>query len=59
TSDNERTKMDLGTQHALFLINGYDGNRNAVTSCAEDLQALLAKYAQGKDFRLLVEQSQP
>ena len=59
TSDNERTKMDLDTQHALFLINGFDGNRNAVTSCAEDLQALLAKYAQGKDFRLTVVQSQP
>lgn len=59
TSDHERTKMDLNTRHALFLINGYDGNRNAVTSCAEELQTLLAKYTQGKGFQLITVQSQP
>lgn len=25
TSDNERTKMDLGTQHILAIVNGYSG----------------------------------
>ncbi len=54
TSDNERTKMDLDIKRLLFLINGYDGNRNAVVACAEELQALLVKYAEGKNFHLVI-----
>ena len=46
TSDNERTKMSLGTRHLLVLINGYDGNEQRVRENAEYIQTLLRKYAQ-------------
>lgn len=45
TSDNERTKISLSTTHLLFLINGYDGNRETTLACAGNLQDLLIKYA--------------
>ena len=46
TSDNERTKMDMGTTRVLFLVNGYNGNRQNVEACAAYLQDLLRRYAQ-------------
>lgn len=46
TSDNERTKMTLSTQHLVVLINGYDGNLQRVSENAEYIQALLRKYCQ-------------
>ena len=46
TSDHERTKMTLDTQHLLVLINGYDGNEQRVRENAEYIQGLLRKYAQ-------------
>lgn len=46
TSDNERTKMELGTTHLLVLINGYDGNEERVRANAEFIQQLLRKYCQ-------------
>ena len=30
TSDNERTKMEIGTTHLVVLINGYDGDEKRV-----------------------------
>lgn len=44
TSDNERTKIELGTTHLLVLINGYDGNEKRVCENAEFIQELLRKY---------------
>lgn len=44
TSDNERTKMELTTNHLVVLINGYDGNEEQVRSNAIFIQELLRKY---------------
>ncbi len=44
TSDNERTKMTIGTTHLVVLINGYDGNEEQVRANAEYIQELLKKY---------------
>lgn len=44
TSDNERTKMELTTNHLVVLINGYDGNEKQVRSNAIFIQKLLKKY---------------
>ncbi len=45
TSDNERTKMDVGTRHILAIINGYDGNQERLQEAALMTQELLQKYA--------------
>ena len=45
TSDNERTKMDVGTRHILAVINGYDGDMVRLQQAAEMTQELLRKYA--------------
>lgn len=44
TSDNERTKISIGTIHLVVLINGYDGNEEQVKANAEYIQELLRKY---------------
>ncbi len=44
TSDNERTKMDLGTQHILAIVNGYSG-QEGLQEAVEMIQELLKKYA--------------
>lgn len=44
TSDNERTKITLGTTHLVVLINGYDGNEAQVKANAEYIQELIKKY---------------
>lgn len=46
TSDHERTKMDVGTQHILAIINGYDGDERRLREAAEMTQELLRKYAE-------------
>ena len=46
TSDNERTKMTLGTTHLLVLINGYDGDEQRVRQNAEFIQQLISRYCQ-------------
>ena len=45
TSDNERTKIDLGTSHLVCIVNGYDGNRQETMACAEYIQDLLRRYS--------------
>ncbi len=45
TSDNERTKITLGTTHLVVLINGYDGNEAQVKANAEYIQELIKKYS--------------
>lgn len=46
TSDNERTKITLGTTHLVVLINGYDGDEQNVRKNAEYIQELLRNYCQ-------------
>ena len=46
TSDHERTKITMDTQHLLVLINGYDGDEQRVEGNARFIQGLLRKYAQ-------------
>lgn len=53
TSDNVRTQLSDATIHLLVLINGYDGDRDAVESAARFTQELLARYASsnGGDYQ--------
>lgn len=45
TSDDERTKMDLGTTRILVIINGYSGKEGLIQA-AEMTQQLLRNYAE-------------
>ena len=54
TSDNERTKIDIGTRHVLAIINGYDGNEANVKANAEYVIRLLEQYADGQDCQYSV-----
>ncbi|MCD8310711.1 MAG: hypothetical protein LUB83_05820 [Prevotellaceae bacterium] len=53
TSDHERTKLTLDTTCLLALINGYDGNTEALNVAAGMMQELLRKYAASDGGRLL------
>ena len=44
TSDNERTKTDIGTLHILAIVNGYNG-KEGLKEAAEMIQSLLKEYA--------------
>ncbi len=59
TSDNERTKMTIGTTHLAVLINGYDGDENHVRENAEFIQRLLQKYCKsdGGSFQIYKHQA--
>lgn len=46
TSDSTRTMTSLATTQLLVLINGYDGNREAVKSASQFTIELLQEYAQ-------------
>lgn len=52
TSDNERTKINLGTTHLLTIINGYDGNGN-LSEAADYMVRLLKEYAHSSDEVIL------
>lgn len=54
TSDNERTKLDLSTTHLLAIVNGYDGNRKNVQSCASFMLELLKKYTQTENGQIVI-----
>ena len=45
TSDHERTKLSLDTRNILILVNGYDGNRDAVLQTARYALSLLRRHA--------------
>lgn len=45
TSDHERTKMDLSTRRILTVINGYDGDEEALAQAADMTRELLRRYA--------------
>ena len=50
TSDNERTKLSLGTTHLLAIVNGYDGDITHLQETIDYMKALLEEYAEGQDF---------
>lgn len=45
TSDNERTKMDIGTTRLLAIINGYSGEKG-LKEAAEYMQSLLREFTE-------------
>lgn len=51
TSDHERTKMELGTQHILALINGYSG-KEGLQEAAQMTRDLLIKYADADNVEI-------
>ncbi len=53
TSDNERTKLRPESTRLLAIVNGYDGDRTNVTSCAKYIQQLLVKYANSDGGRII------
>lgn len=54
TSDNERTKVELGTTNLLVLINGYDGSEEGVTATARHIIRLLADYCSSTDGHFFI-----
>ena len=46
TSDNERTKITINTNHLLVLISGYDGNEALVRQNAEFVQQLIKRFCE-------------
>ena len=54
TSDNERTKMDVGTRRILAIINGYDGDEQRLNEAAGMTQELLRKYAESDGGKVLL-----
>ena len=54
TSDNERTKMDVGTRRILAIINGYDGDEQRLNEAADMTQELLRKYAESDGGKVLL-----
>ena len=54
TSDNERTKITIGTTHLVVLINGYDGCEEQVRANAEFILDLVRRYCQTEEGRYFV-----
>ena len=52
TSDNERTKMNLGNTHILAIVNGYNGKKG-LKEAAEMIQSLLNEYAESDSSELI------
>lgn len=51
TSDNERTKITLGTTHLLTIINSYSGE-NGLADAAGMMSDLLEKYAAARNVEI-------
>lgn len=49
TSDNERTKMTLGTRRLVALVNGYDGNEHDVQATAQFIIDLVTRFCNGRN----------
>ena len=49
TSDNERTKIDVGTTHFLAIINAYSGEEE-LENAVIYMQSLLVKFTDAKDI---------
>ena len=53
TSDNERTKMDVGTRRILTIINGYDGDEQRLNEAAGITQELLVRFAEANSVEIV------
>lgn len=51
TSDNERTKITVGTRHLLTIINGYSGI-DGLEEAAKYMKELLVKYAKAESIEI-------
>lgn len=49
TSDNERTKVSLSTEHLIVLVNGYDGSEQLVCDTAGYIVELLERFCTATD----------
>ena len=54
TSDNERTKITINTNHLLVLINGYDGSEALVRQNAEFVQQLIKRFCESDGGSYLI-----
>lgn len=54
TSDNERTKMELGTRRLVALVNGYDGNEHDVEATAQLIVRLVGSMCDGKNAHYFI-----
>ena len=54
TSDNERTKMDVGTRRILAIINGYDGDEQRLNEAVGMTQELLVRFAEANGGKVLL-----
>lgn len=54
TSDNERTKMELGTRRLVALVNGYDGNEHDVEATAQLIVSLVGRMCEGKNAHYFI-----
>ncbi len=54
TSDHERTKMELSTNHLLAIVNGYDGHKGNVMACAKYIQELLKRYGESDGGEIIL-----
>lgn len=54
TSDHERTKLSTTTENILALVNGYDGNKKQVLTCAQFMQELFQKYTDAHDTEIIL-----
>lgn len=52
SSDDERTKMEIGTTHILAIVNGYNG-KEGLQEAAEMIQSLLENYAESDSSEIL------
>lgn len=53
TSDSTRTMLALSTTRLLFIINGYDGDREQMKRTIDYALDLLRRYAQGRNERIV------
>ena len=55
TSDNVRTRLTAATRRLLVIVNGYDGNAEALRRTADDIRAMLRRYgaSDGGTLRLV------
>ena len=51
TSDNERTKMGLGTRRIVAIVNGYDGREDTVRATAQLIIRLVNRFCKGSNAR--------
>lgn len=51
TSDNERTKLDLGTTRLLTVINSYEKDKKTLEQATDRMKFLLREFASADQFK--------